>query len=408
MTDFSNYYNVFTYRDQLIYFKIENFNSWRHRELAVKKDFYLKKYISVLDKNIFAEKPIFIPDILKTDKDVDSETDKTDTDDTPILNGNEMRLVPYESSDILDDWNKENWDGLMCRMYDAARQHKWCIPQLYSEPPYWRVFTYREIQEIVYDDFDIPIKAHAMWTKDLPLSHVYNYHDEWINLVDAHKDELDKDGEINSLGLFVNWGHDIDQRIEGNDLESVWSLSVYLRYILNDILCNSAKSSGFYHVKYGSGVSDAIKEDIVNAFELAGSSHMIGATGQTIEQIVAMFPKNPEFSVMAMDKVMKIFAGATGLPYLFFNGEKDVSGVFEENSSAMIQINNKKREIFSQLKFYILKLVEMRWGIKCEDVFANIPELEKEHYKEDVIDKKAVSGNGAAVESELKKMRLQK
>ena len=268
------------------------------------------------------------------------------------------------------------------------------------------MFTYREVHEIIYDKNDVPIKARCIWTKQLPRAKTYNLHDETINLVEVNAEDLNEDGEINSLGLFINWGHDIDERINGNDLESVWSLSVYLRYILRDIISNSAKSSGFYHCVYGSGISDAIKDDIVNAFEMCGSSHIIGATEQTIIRIEAMFPKNPEFSVEAMDKVMKIFSGATGLPYLFYNGEKDTSGVFEENSSALAQVNDKKREIFGQLKRYLLRLVEMRWGIKCDDVFPNVPEEEEEKFEEDIIQKRSPPGNGG-VEKELKKGRLQ-
>ena len=402
MTSYSEYFSVYTYRDPLLYFKVESYDNWTHRALAVRKDFLLKKFINGLDVSLFQENPIFVPDILGSDTSVDAPNGEESEPKEEI----ELKLQPWGSENVLKDWNRENWKDLCISLWDAARTHKWTIVQLYNDYPWWRVFTYREVFEIVYDDNDVPIKAHCMWSKQLPRAHVYNYHDEWINLVEANELELNKEGDINSLGLFINWGHDIDERITGNDLESVWSLSVYLRYILRDIISNSAKSSGFYHVTYGSGITDAVKDDIVDAFEMCGSSHIIGATEQTIMRIEAMFPKNPEFSVMAMDKVMKIFSGATDLPYLFYNGEKDTGGVFEENSSALAQINDKKRQVFGQLKRYLLKLVEMRWGIKCDDVFANIPEQEEENFEEDVIEKRSSPGNGG-VESELKKMRLQ-
>lgn len=403
MTNYSEYFSVYTYRDPLIYFKVESYDNWVHRALAVRRDFLLKKYINGLDVSIFEENPIFVPDILGSDTDVESpESDNPPKKEKEI----ELKLEPWGNGDVLKDWNKENWKDLCVRLWDAARTQKWCVVQLYDAYPWWRVFTEREVMEIIYDDNDVPIKAHCIWTKMLPKSTTYNLHDEWINLVESDGGDIGKDGEINSLGLFVNWGHDIDERITGNDLESVWSLSVYLRYILRDIISNSAKSSGFYHVIYGNAVSDAVKDDIVDAFEMCGSSHIIGATEQTILRIEAMYPKNPEFSVMAMDKIMKIFSGATDLPYLYFNGEKDTGGVFEENSSALAQINDKKRQVFGQLKRYLLKLVEMRWGVKCDDVFANIPEQEDENFEEDVIEKRSPPGNGG-VESELKKMRLQ-
>ena len=395
MTTYADEFNVFTYQDYLIYYKIENFSWWIHRDIAVRKDWFLKRYVNGLDTSIFEDKPIFVPDILETNKEqetLDPITDEGDQNVEPeqIIEKDvgELSLEPWKGENILKDWNLENWDDLMVRMYDAPRTHKWCIVCLYDAPPYWQVFTYREICEIQYDENDVPIRAHAIWSKHLPLAHKFNQHDIWINLVEEYA-ELKKDDGINTgMGLFVNWGHDLEEDIDSNDLESIWSLSVFLRYILNDILSNSAKSSGFYWTMYGGAISPELREDIKDAFENCGTNHMIGATEQTIKQIQAMFPVNPGFSIEAMDKVMKIFGGATGLPYLFFNSEKDVGGIFEENSSAMAQVNAKKREIFSKLKYYVLKLVEMRWGVVCDDVFPNIPEVaeEDEAYNEYIIE----------------------
>ena len=391
MTDYSDQFNVFTYLDYLIFYKIENFDWWIHRDIAARKDFFLKRYINGLDVLMFQEKPIFVPDILETNQDAE----KTEIGDEGVIEDgvdkpqvlDEIRLEPWTGINILKDWNQENWDDLMVQMYDSSRTHKWCIPVLYDAPPYWQIFTYREIEEIVYDKNDIPIRAHAIWSKQLPLSHSYNQHDVWINLTEEDAEIKKEDGSNTGMGLFVNWGHDIDADIDGNDLESIWSLSVAMRYIFNDILSNSAKSSGFYWTMYGGAITQSLRDDIKDAFENCGTNHMIGATEQTIKNITAMFPINPGFSIEAMDKAMKIFGGATGLPYLFFNSEKDVGGVFEENSSAMAEVNAKKREIFSKLKYYVLKLVEMRWGVVCEDVFPNIPEVKgEEDYKEFIIE----------------------
>ena len=392
MTTYEDEFNVFTYQDYLIFYKIENFDWWIHRDIRVKKDFFMKRYINGLDVLIFEEKPIFVPDILETNKDMKSpDTDNIDSTSKPI---EADELTPfYDDVNILKDWNKENWDDLLIGLYDAARTHKWCIPVLYDEPPYWQIFTYREISEIEYNKNDIPVKAHAVWAKQLPLSTKFNQHDIWINLVEEDTEKLNKDGGNTGMGIYVNWGHDMDKDIDGNDLESIWSLDIDMGYILNDILSNSAKSSGFYWVKYGGAITPVLRNDIKDSFENCGTNHMIGATEQTIDNITAMFPAKPEFSIEAMDKVMKIFAGATGLPFLFFNSEKDTGSIFEENSSAMIQVNAKKREIFSKLKYYVLKLVEMRWGIVCDDVFPNIPEVKKEEdYKEFIIESR-VSDN---------------
>jgi len=291
----------------------------------------------------------------------------------------------------------------MVRIYDAPRTHKWCIVCLYDEPPYWQVFTYREICEIEYDDNDVPIRAHAIWSKQLPLASKFNQHDIWINLTEDKTELKNEAGDNTGMGLYINWGHDKDADIDGNDLESIWSLVVALRYILNDILSNSAKSSGFFWTMYGSAITPALRNDIKDSFENCGTNHMIGATEQTIKKITAMFPLNPGFSIEAMDKVMKIFAGATGLPYLFYNSEKDTGSIYENNSPEMAQVNAKKREIFSKLKFYVLKLVEMRWGIVCDDVFPNIPEVKgEEEFKEFIIESR-VSDNKNKKELEVKK-----
>ena len=38
-------YGVFTYKDPLIFFAVENFQNWKHRELSIKADPIAKTYI---------------------------------------------------------------------------------------------------------------------------------------------------------------------------------------------------------------------------------------------------------------------------------------------------------------------------------------------------------------------------
>jgi len=409
---YSTYYGVLTYKDPLILFKVENLDWWQHRDWAMRRDPFIKKFINGIDRLMFQELPIFVPDILEADTSVESPEDEDPVPKTlfePKIPKeiDEVKLEPWMGVNVLKDWQKENWDDFLTKIYDCARGHKWCIPVLYDEPPYWYVFTEREIMEIVYDENDIPIKAHAMWNKSLPLATTITYHDVWINLVEENAENINTWGENTGMGLLVNWGHDLDKNVDGNDIEDVWAYAIALRYIFYDILCNSARSSGFFYVKLGSADDKVeMERKLQEAFEMAGNSKMFCADEQSVKEITAMYATNPEFSVAAMDKAMKVFAGACNLPYLFFNSEEDIGGVFVENSSEMIQINNKKHEVFSQLKTYVLKLVEMRWGIICDDVYLNIPEFE-EVYKEDIIDSRTPSDTGG-VESQLKKMRLQK
>ena len=150
---------------------VENFDWWIHRDIRVKKDFLLKRYINGLDIGIFEELPIFIPDILETNKDIESPEETNIELKKPVELAD---LTPWTGINILKDWGQENWDDLMVGMYDSARTHKWCIPVLYDRAPYWQIFTYREISEIVYDKNDVPVKAHAVWAKQLPLSTKYH------------------------------------------------------------------------------------------------------------------------------------------------------------------------------------------------------------------------------------------
>ena len=427
MTTYSDYFGVFTYADPLVYFKVENHESWLHREAAVKKDVFLNKFVCGLDKAIFQELPIFVPDILGADKSI-SENDNSPgskPNSPQVMNGNALTLNPEEPQpeqaksermdEILADWTREKWSDLQIRMFDMARTHKWCVVQLYNAPPYWRVFTYREIVNIIYNDNDEPVSATVVWTKRLPRGAASKQHEETLNFIPTKESETIKEGEYVSQALFVNFGNDIDEVVEGTDIENKWSLDVFMRYIMLDIVNNSAKSSGFYWVTYGSQVDEEKKGQIMDLFEKASSGRGIGATENLIKNVQAMYMLNPDFPIEALDKFLKIFSGACDMPLLWFNGEKEVGSIFEETSGGMAQINKKKRDVFGHFKQYILKLVEMRWGIVCEDVFPNIEETEKgnENYYEDVVEPREGGKSQGSEQkdksaAELKRIRLEK
>ena len=404
MGHFSDYFGVLTYVDPLIFYKPENHAAWSEREYSVKRDIFLNKYVPQLDAEIFQELPIFIPDILGSDKSIvpPKQEDVEGENKFATLNLDARSMISEEHAHILPEWEHEDYSALMIRMLDAARTHKWCIIQQYSAWPFWRVFTYREVKEITYDDDDQPISAKVMWAKHLPLANSYNLHEETINFVSDKAFDKDQDDEPVSQALFVNFGTDLDTRIESTDIENIWSIDVYMRYVMLNIINNSARSSGFYWLTWGSQVDDDKKADIEAIFEKTNSGNAIGATKSLIEDMQAMYMKNPEFPVEALDKLLKLFSGACNLPLLYFNGEKEEGSLFDENSGAMGQVNDKKKAIFGKFKRYILKLVEMRWGITCEDVFPNLEEEEEEQYTEDIIDERAGPGNGAAKKENIK------
>ena len=396
MSENADLFGILTYIDPLIYYKMEYHNSWKHREVSVKKDFFLHKFISDLDGDIFQELPIFVPDILGSAEGASKPPDKE-------IEAQSLSLEKNES--LLQEWLHEGYTDLFIRMFDAARTHRWCIVQQYSRHPYWRVFTYREVQEIIYNKFDQPVKAKVAWAKHLPRATTYEYHEETLNFETDKALDLDKNGNAIGKAVMVNFGSDLDERIESTDVEAKWSLDIYLRYIILDIINNSAKSSGFFWLKYGSQMTDAKKRELDAIMAKVNTSNAVGATENVLEGMEAMYMKNPEFPVEALDKILKLFAGACDMPLLYFNGEKEGGSIFGENSGAMAQVNRKMRKIFGKFKKYILLLVEMRWGIKCEDVFPNIEEEEEEEYEEDVIEPRkegSTPGNGAAYKDKKK------
>jgi len=318
-------------------------------------------------------------------------------------------IISEKNEALVMDWNKEKWSPLLVKVFDATRTHKWCIVNLYDRYPYWRVFTYREVLEIIYDPItEEPITAKVQWRKRLPLSKTYIDHKEIINFVREKSGELNTDGNYKGLAVFVSWGTDIDEYNETGDLEDKWTLAVYMRYAMLDMANNSSKSSGFFYLKYLSTLSDAEKSGIEASFEKANTRNMVGISGTLVEDVKPMYMPNPEFPIEALDKMLKVFSGACDMPLLYFNGEKEAGSIWEENSGAAAQVNRKMRQIFGHFKQTILKLVEIRWGVKCEDVFPNIEEEEEETFGEDIIAPKLVDSGGNGVVSELKKARLRR
>ena len=378
----AEYFGVLTYFDPLIFGKYENYNDPRHREFVVRRDNFMHKYICDLDANILQELPIFVPDILGSKEEMDEGEVKPDES---IENES---IATEKDENVVEEWMHEKWSQLLVKVFDAVRTHKWCIVSLYNQPPYWRVFTYREVLEIAYDPItEEPVSAKIQWKKRLPLSKVYLTHKETINFVREKSGELNADGNYKGLACFISWGTDIDEYNETGDLEDKWTLAVYMRYAMLDIVNNSSKSSGFFYLKYLSTLSDAEKAGIEASFEKANTRNMVGISNTLVEDVKAMYMPNPDFPILALDKMLKVYSGACGMPLLYFNGEKESGSLFDQSSEEPV-INRKKREIFGHFKQAILKLVEIRWGIKCEDVFPNIEEEEEETFVEEEVEPK--------------------
>lgn len=341
--DSADVYGVFTYQDDLIKHNIEAFENWRHREAAVRKDHFLNAYITKLDEETFSEKPITDPDI-------------------------------FAIAGIEADWNREQWNQLFIKMFDKARTHRYCVVQLYNKEPWWRVFYERQIKEFKVDNSGKITGCIVQWSLDIPKS------DTYLNF------EEDIDFYPNGSGTLVTFGRADDtdgtEAFGKNDLEQVWSLDVYIRYAIWDIVVNSALAGGLWHLTYGDSIDEGTRQDLVNL--LAVGSRAIGAKETVLKELSSKYPSKPEFTIDALVQFAKQFAGATRLPLLFYQGESDKKGLFDNQAMPQIQINKKKRFIFNQFSEDMMRLIQMRWGVQLNEIYPNIEELEDEHYKEDI------------------------
>ena len=376
-------FGVFSYKNRLIWFAMEDSSNWKHREERLKLDFMIKAYITKLDSEILAEKPIFEPDIFggKTKDAPESEAENIEIWKEPMPTNTDSG-----GYDISDEWNMEDWKGLLCSLFDMARSHSFCVVQLYNEPPFWNVYTWREIFQIQYNEKKQPISCDVKYTITLPLSEKQYIVEEHLTF----EDQYSEDGSLSSRALLIPFGKPKGDELGIYDLDDKWGLAVLIGYCILDISNNSAKTSGFYHTVYGDSISPTARTNIDKALDLVSSCRGIGATEQTLKEIRSIFPSKPEFTILALEKFMKAFAGACGLPMSYFNSESEQGNIFNSGASGeQLTINKKMHRIFAAFKKPIMKLVEMRWGILVDDVFPNIEEgIEEDTFEEDIIEPK--------------------
>jgi len=357
-------FGVYIYKNPLIYFRVETFSNWKHRELTADRDPMANAYICKLDEEIFSENPIFTPDLLTKPKEP-----KKDEFGIEIPNENENQ--DFDES-MLIDWINEGWIDLLIDIFNSGRTHSWCIVELYDRAPYWRVFTWRELEEMIYDKYDNPIGAKLHWSYTLPTSTKPREHKRTI-MFNRNTPETMKHSAI-----FIPFGHPKGGDLGTYDLKPIWDLLIYARYQVLDIINNSAKTSGFFHLIYGNAIKPSQKTDLINAFDYTGIGQAIGAKENVLQDIKFHCAQNPEFTIEALNETLTLLAGATRLPLAFYKGEKDSGGVFQEGFSDESKVTKKKKYIFGQFKKYIIQLVQMRWGKVVTDVQPYIDEEVKQ------------------------------
>ena len=383
MTDLSailDKFGVYVYKSPLIKWRFENFTSWRHREVTVMKDPRANTYICRLDEEIMSGFPKFTPDYLGSEqkekpKPIFNPMNPEMNQDSIMDKEDNFDATPEIDKEMKKEWILEDWNGLLKSLMDEARSHRWCIVELYNRAPYWKIFTYRHVKEIKYNKYDIPYSAVLKWFPNLPLAKNVSKHERTISL--NRGDE--KTSENNAL--FIKFGNAVGKEIAVNDLEAIWDLLIYIRYQNLDIVNNSAKTSGFYHIVYGNAIKPAQVTELKTAFDYTGIGQAIAAKESVIADIKFHTPDHPEFTVEAMNESLNLLAGATRLPLSFFRGEKEGGGVFQEGFSDEAKINKKKLYVFGQFKSDIIQLVKMRWGKDVEDVVPYIEEEAKEDNK---------------------------
>jgi len=390
ISDIADFYGGFTYKDDLVYFIAENIEDWRHRELALKKDPFIRAFICKLDKELFFEKPIYTPDIFG------GKANPEPKEEPAFQNGNGNSYYPEKPKeplgtelgtdflgqseepkyDITQEWDQENWTGLHIKMFDKARGHRYCVVKLYESKPFWRVYCDREITEIYYDNEDNPTGCKVEWSRSMPKSKKFFNYTEEIKFFDG--DIMSLEEGIN-YGLLVQFGTPQSNEELGElDIEDLWSLAIYIRYALLDVVQNSAKCSGFFWMMYGSAIDPTARQALLNALDLAGSGRGIGAGENVLKQVTAMYPAHPEFSVEALAEFIREFAMACRIPLNFFRSESEKGSMFGEQSGDEIKLNKQKTYIFSLFKNAMIALVKMRWGIEVEDVKPNLLAGEEE------------------------------
>ena len=325
-------FGVYIYKSPLIEHLIENFKMWKHREITMLKDPHANAFICKLDEEIFSDNPIFTPNILE--------------------------------GILLKEWIDEGWIDLLITMFNTARTHRWCMVKIYDREPFWRVFTWREMVKIKYNKYDVPISADVKWTSDLPGTDAAEQKEHKEHL--SFNKDTEKTEKFDSL--FVTFGNPAGKELGMCDLEPIWDLLIYARYQLLDIINNSAKTSGFYHIIYGDAITSAQTTDLKKAFDYTGVGQAIGAKARVIEAIEFHTPDHPEFTIEALKQTINVLAGVCRLPYSFFMGEKEGGGVFNEGFTDESSTTNKKKYIFGQFKKYIIQLVKMRWGKDVTEV----------------------------------------
>lgn len=394
MSGFNEYYGVLTYKDPLVFNKIESYSNGLHRDAAYRTDPLLNIYISKLDEEIFTELPIFEPDILGAQDNVETVpapdigegnvhemgngSGSGSGSVTPQFDAGDLTLGEAGSEvneEIVKEWQQEDWSSLLISMFDKARVHRWCIVVLYNQYPYWRIYSGRDIHRLYFDDHGKPEKADIMAFRHLP------YASTKVLMIQETVEFGD-----DQPALFVNYGRPQGRQINSDDIRHIWSLSVQMRYIRNDIIRNSAKSSGFYHIKLGKGAQAKHKSEIHDVLDKANYGNVVAIPQQLVEEINDIHPENAQFSIEAYDKLLKSFAGACRLPLSFFNSETEKGGIGVESKTAEdALVNKKKRFIFGMFKTEILQLVQKRWGVVCDNVYPNIEEQEEEHYREQIV-----------------------
>lgn len=395
VSDIADFYGLFTFQDPLIYWAVEAHDNWRDREFALRKDYYIKAYIKRLDEEIFTEKPITTPDIFGQESssleisDLSEETAQEEIEETEFS----------PETNIAKEWDNERYSQLFTKTMDKSRTHSYSVVRLYNTAPFWRVFCDREITEIKYNKKDVPIGCTVEWSKSLPKSDkfisfkeelTFFSRDQILNLKATNKKKA-----IN-YALFVPFGvPESEDQLGEFDLDDKWTLAVEMRYCNLDITNNSAKSSGFFWLKYGMAISPTQQQSLLNAIDMAGSSRGVGAKGNVLEDLKAMFPAKPEFTLDALNEKRMQYSMACRLPLSYFRSEKETSGIFNEQSGDEIKVNKKKKALFAKFKPYFKDIIFMRWGIELEEIEPFILETEEEEIEMplDKEQKKPVNGS---------------
>ena len=311
------------YIDPLVEDAVIDYNNNQHRIDVIEGDELMHPYIQKLDEEIFSDPPILIP--------------------TGV-----------------DQWDEEHLGDMFTQLVDESRTLSWSVVKFYKTEPFWRVFS---PIDLISWEFDA--KKNVVGGKFQ------------VNTLTGSGNEICIFGYQQCYLLKWKEGDGKENFAFPDISPALWTAATIARQIRNqlDIMCAKPE---FPWVKYGEAITPAQRTAVMNAIDNSSITNGIGATENAVADI--KFISHTVFTELgaALDKRAMRFAGLTRLPYAFYNGERESSGLGEKGELIVeMKIDKRKQHIFNKVKPIIKQLYLERYHITLTDIEMDMNEVEE-------------------------------